>query len=410
MSCRALSGPVSKDSTLTDWPTRPLGDVLELLIDHRGKTVKKLGGDFQDSGVRVVSAKNIKGSRIDDENLRYVSEEMFRKWMPNPLRKGDVLLTSEAPLGEVAYLSEDLQACLGQRLFALRADDSTLDGRYLFYALSWGPSRDELLSRATGTTVVGIRQAELVRVGITLPPLPEQRAIAEVLGALDDKIESNRRVVRTSESLLSALALGLRRLPKVPLSQAVAVARDTEDPTQYGDDLVDHFSIPAFDALGSPERVAATGIKSGKLRVAIPSVLVSRLNPGTPRVWVAEPQDVPALCSTEFLVLQPVSGSSLGAVRLAVAGQEFTEVMERRATGTSFSHQRIKQGDALSIEVPDVRELPRGIGDQADVLLCTMLQQRRETGLLTKLRDALLPALLSGRLRAPAAAELVEAQ
>ena len=125
---------------------------------------------------------------------------------------------------------------------------------------------------------------------------------------------------------------------------------------------------------------------------------------------MAEPQDVPALCSTEFLVLQPVSGSSLGAVRLAVAGQEFTEVMERRATGTSFSHQRIKQGDALSIEVPDVRELPRGIGDQADVLLCTMLQQRRETDLLTKLRDALLPALLSGRLRAPAAAELVEAQ
>lgn len=77
----------------------PLGDVLGLLIDHRGKTAKKLGGEFVDSGVRVVSAKHIKDGRVRfEERHRFVTYEMFERWMPEPTRAGDVLLTSEAPL------------------------------------------------------------------------------------------------------------------------------------------------------------------------------------------------------------------------------------------------------------------------------------------------------------------------
>src|SRR5205823_2133095 len=116
----------------------------------------------------------------------------YRRWMRVPLLADDVILTSEAPLGEVAYIREPVEWCLGQRLFGIRTNKVRLHGRFLFYALQSEQVRHDLLSRATGTTAQGVRQSELRRVRIPLPSLVEQRAIAHALGALDDKIDLNR--------------------------------------------------------------------------------------------------------------------------------------------------------------------------------------------------------------------------
>ena len=183
-----------------------LGDVLAVVIDHRGRTPKKLGGDFVAAGVRVLSAKTVKGGRLQGlADCRFVTQDMYDAWMPNKLRLGDVLLTSEAPLGEAAYLQDDAHFCLGQRLFALRANDAKLDARFLFYLLLSPAVQQRLQARATGTTAQGIRQAELVQVEVYLPPLPEQRRVASILGALDDKIELNRRMNGTLESIAHAV-------------------------------------------------------------------------------------------------------------------------------------------------------------------------------------------------------------
>lgn len=183
----------------------PLGSALEALIDHRGKTPKKLGGDWSATGHRVVSALNIKNSTVDDNEHHYISDDLYENWMKIKLQAGDVILTSEAPTGEVAYLAHDYDWALGQRVFGLRGKKDVLDGRFLYYALRGGDLRHDLMSRTTGTTVQGIRQAELVKVEINLPPLPEQRAIAATLGALDDKIESNRRAIGTLQQLGDAI-------------------------------------------------------------------------------------------------------------------------------------------------------------------------------------------------------------
>jgi type I restriction enzyme, S subunit len=84
---------------MTSITSAPLGSVLAAVIDHRGRTPKKLGGDFTSAGVRVISAKNVKDGSLVLEDVRYVSREMHYQWMPEKLRSGDVLLTSEAPLG-----------------------------------------------------------------------------------------------------------------------------------------------------------------------------------------------------------------------------------------------------------------------------------------------------------------------
>jgi type I restriction enzyme S subunit len=385
---------------LNAWETIPLGLAVELVIDHRGKTPKKLGGAWAPAGVRVISAINIKGGRVDDENVRFITPDLYRRWMPVPLQVGDVLLTSEAPLGQVAFWASPVEAGLGQRLFALRAKSGQLDGRYLYYWLTSAEAQSQLHGRATGTTVGGIRQSELLKVRVPVPPIGEQRAIGAILGALDDKIESNRGVVGSAHALLRAFAESTDNMPLVPLSSLALASREMLDPNALERSQVEHFSIPAFDAGGVPEIASPSSIKSGKLAVRGSRILVSRLNPGTPRVWYAVPSSGLGLASTEFLVLDAPE-SSLAIVWLAVTAEPFLSAMKQRATGTSGSHQRVREADSLAIQVPDTRLAPSTVLDAADVLLRSVHQALAESTALSALRNALLPGLMSGTIPIP---------
>ncbi len=172
-----------------------LGDLLELIIDYRGKTPKKLGGDFSDSGIPVISAIHIKrGKIVWAERERFVTKEMFQKWMKDPLKKGDVLLTSEAPLGEVALVPNDEDLVLSQRLFALRTKPELLDSKYLMYFFQSSVGQEQLNGRSSGSTVVGIRQTELVNLEIPCPPISQQRVIGRILATIDEKIAANEEL------------------------------------------------------------------------------------------------------------------------------------------------------------------------------------------------------------------------
>ncbi|QXC62346.1 restriction endonuclease subunit S [Aquihabitans sp. G128] len=381
-----------------------LGEVLELVIDRRGITPSKLGGQWTTAGVPVISAVHVKRGRVLDDVHRFVDRRTYERWMPTPLRAGDVLLTSEAPLGEVAFVNNDLEAGLGQRLFGLRGQESALDGRYLYYALRSDPVQSQLRGRATGTTVSGIRQSELLKVKIRLPPLHRQQAIGRMLGTLDDRIDSDLRLATLAEQLLTALiGAALPDTPTVTLSALVSVSRDMVDPANWGSMEVDHFSIPAFDTDRLPARSAGAEIKSGKFALTQPSILLSRLNPKTPRLWHAVPNnEVAAVCSTEFLVLTPQDGATLADVWLACCDPVFLEVMQGRVTGTSGSHQRVRPDDVLSLEVVDARHLSEQLRAEATDLLHLAHHRRTEARALGVLRDVLLPELLSGRFLAPA--------
>lgn len=183
-----------------------LKDVLIDVIDHRGRTPKKLGGDFSDEGVPVISAKNIKNGGLDfSEGIRYVSPEMYERWMSKKLRKGDVLLTSEAPLGQAILLTNEWEYCLGQRLYGLRVDSTQLDSRFFYFLLISELVQRELQARATGTTAKGIKQSALLGVHIEFPPLPEQRAIAHILQTIQEAKSARQRELALERERKAAL-------------------------------------------------------------------------------------------------------------------------------------------------------------------------------------------------------------
>ncbi len=183
----------------SDWKVLPLEDCLDALIDYRGKTPEKT-----DSGIPLITAKVIKSGRIE-KPTEFIAFDNYDAWMRRGMPKcGDVVLTVEAPLGEVAQLGPE-KIALAQRVVTLRGKADFLDSTYLLYLLQSEAIQDQLRSRATGTTVLGIKQSELRKVQIAVPPFAFQLEVAATMKALDDRITLLRETNATLEAIAQAL-------------------------------------------------------------------------------------------------------------------------------------------------------------------------------------------------------------
>ena len=195
------------------WQVRPLNEVVDDIVDYRGKTPTKLNGKWSEEGILALSALNVKGGRLVNlEKSRRVSEDLYSRWMKNPLRRGDILLTSEAPLGELFFLCKEERYCLSQRLFSIRANRHMIAPAVLYSCLESEQTQHEMRSRASGATVSGIRQSELRNVPIVVPSRDvQERAepvllkLAELKATLDEGCVNLRR---TRDLLLPRLLSG----------------------------------------------------------------------------------------------------------------------------------------------------------------------------------------------------------
>ncbi|CAL9606361.1 hypothetical protein SUDANB176_05538 [Streptomyces sp. enrichment culture] len=243
---------------------------------------------------------------------------------------------------------------------------------------------------------------------IVVPKRPEQDAIAAVLGALDDKIAVNERIADTSEKLALNLASPVRWQARARVEEVCVLRREQVSPRDVSEELVDHYSLPAFDAGRTPERVAPEAIKSGKFSVTEPAVLLSKLNPEIPRAWDVTPDSSgPSLASTEFLVLVPRGTLTSHELWAVVRQQAFFDDLASRVTGTSKSHQRVRPAEVMATEIVDPRQFGEA-GGQIRNLCATAALARHESQTLAALRDTLLPQLMSGRLRVKDAEKIVE--
>ena len=172
-----------------EFSTVNLNDIVSLVIDYRGKTPKKLCSDWSEKGIRALSAKNIKnGNIIREDTIRYVDEELYKKWMKDEIKRKDIIITSEAPFGEVFFWDSDEKIVLSQRLFGVRCNAQIVDPKFVYFYMNSDDFQWELQSRATGTTVKGLRQPELLKCQIHLPNIKFQQKISYVLSNIEDKI------------------------------------------------------------------------------------------------------------------------------------------------------------------------------------------------------------------------------
>ncbi|QYH37619.1 restriction endonuclease subunit S [Algoriphagus sp. NBT04N3] len=185
----------------------PLGELLETVIDHRGKTPKKLGGDWEKEGIPAISAKNVhNGVLTNKDDIRCVSKSIYKKWMKEDVKRGDILLASEgATMGEYLYWDYDYPIVLSQRLFCLRADNKRLNSKYLYAFIRSESFQKQLSGRATGTSVFGVRQSTLLEILVPIIDYKSQEFIGNTIYQLEKKIDLNRQMNQTLEAMAQCL-------------------------------------------------------------------------------------------------------------------------------------------------------------------------------------------------------------
>lgn len=156
------------------WKVGCINDVIKLVISHRGKSKSLMKlmpkGDYYI--YPVISAMNISQRKIVKHNtISYVDSDTFNDWMDEKLIANDLIMTSEAPMGELYFVAKNANFVLSQRLFALRVNDNVSRGIFSFFWLQTSYAQNDMVARATGTTVLGIKLSELKKVIHLLPPI-----------------------------------------------------------------------------------------------------------------------------------------------------------------------------------------------------------------------------------------------
>jgi type I restriction enzyme S subunit len=390
-----------------DWEVKKAQDCIESIIDYRGKTPKKTV-----TGIPLITAKVIKGGHIDFSQCEYIADEDYDDWMIRGLpKKGDVVLTTEGPLGEVAQL-DDRKIALAQRIVTLRGKRGVLNNNYLKYYLISSRGQHELHSRETGTTVQGIKQSEFKKIDIILPSFSEQTAIAKILSDFDSKIELLQKQNKTLEAIGQAIfkhwfvdfefpneegkpykssggelvfndELG-KEIPKgwevgnykeiVSVSTGKGLKRD---------EFVDNGKYPVLGANGElgradnhlfNERLILTG-RVGTLGTVY---LVND------KVWISD----------NVLISQPLSEENYYFAYFTI--KKFNiQSLNRGSTQPLITQTDLKNQDVI---IPDSRNLK-----EFHHIICSLFNKIDSNKLqiqsLQKIRDSLLPKLMSGEIR-----------
>ena len=382
----------------SNWRQISLNEIIELVIDHRGRTPKKLGGCWSDSGYRTLSAKNVKnGQIVQSDTIRFVDEDLYRKWMKEEIKRGDILITSEAPFGQLYYWDSDEKIVLGQRLFGLRIKDE-YDARFIYYYMMTREFQEELKGRATGTTVIGLRQPELMKCSIRCPDITTQHRIASVFKTIDTKILINENINDNLAELLQTVYQERfgdvsAAAEKGILSDICSYSRDRvavsglNSKTYFSTENMLPEKAGATEATSLPTTPQTTACHKG-------DTLVSNIRPYFKKIVYCEDE---CGCSTDVLCFTPVQPKYASYLFSTLFADKFFAFMVAGSKGTKMPRGDKQQIMSYPVTLPSDDELD-DFNALALPILAQLHSKKAENKSLEAARDALLPKLISGEI------------
>ena len=423
---------------VSDIETMPLEALCEEVVDCPHSTPV-----WTDQGVVVLRSPNIKNGRLDLSNPSFTDEFHYEERSRRArIRGGDVVITREAPMGEVCLIPDDLKCCLGQRMVLLRPSLDVCSGKYLLYALQSRQVQNEIKSHdGTGSTVSNLRIPVLKNLSIPTPSLDNQKVVAHILGTLDDKIELNRKTNETLEGIAKALFKSW--FVDFDPVRAKAEGRPTGLPDEISDLFPDSLEDSELGEIPSEWKVSTLGDENEiVMGQSPPGHTYNEEGIGLPfyqgrsdfgfrhpgeRVYCSEPSRLAEAGSTLMSVRAPVGsinmanktccvGRGVASIRSAQGNHAYTYYSmdsiqdlfdPYNSEGTVFGAINKKDLSAIQVVQPSAgpERIFEQFASQVDRRISLYLD---ESASLTSLRDALLPRLISGELRVPDAEKMLE--
>lgn len=402
------------------WPLRSVSELCEFAVDCVNKTAPVVD---QETPYKMIRTTNVKGGFIDIQDVRRVTKDTFEKWTRRSRpRYGDVVLTREAPVGEVGRctFSDDENIFLGQRLFHYRPNPEKLDWNFLAYVLQSPEVQGRFHGRSFGATVPHVKVGDAESLLIPCPCLQEQRRIGHVLANYDDLIATNQRRIALLEDAARRIYrewfvhLRFPGHESVPVKdwvpegwQSLALADvcnavgggtpSTTQPEYWGGDVMwvtptDVTHNDCLALLDSEKKITETGLANSSAKLVPPETILmtSRASIGFFALI-----DQPACTNQGFISVLPKQVNSRMFLLFNLLSR--VEEMVGLATGATFKEISKKTFRALPVLWP-TDELLKSFEDRAYPLVQQVRLIKKQNQQLTYARDLLLPKLMSGQL------------
>ena len=197
------------------WAYLPIKELCASIVDCVNKTAPIV--DYE-TPYKMIRTTNVRYGKVDTKNVRCVEKETFEKWVRRGApKKGDIIFTREAPVGEAGLLNSNDMLFLGQRTMMYRADSNKSNHLFILYSLQTRFCQKQIENFSNGGTVAHMRVPDCGKIILRVPPLPEQKKIAQILSTWDEAIETVEKLIANSQqkkkALMQQLLTGKKRFP-----------------------------------------------------------------------------------------------------------------------------------------------------------------------------------------------------
>ena len=366
-------------------------------------------GQSVTDGIPVIKVNNLISGLKSLSELDTTTRENEAKYIRTRLHGGELIISVVGTIGKTAIVPKSFAGCNLVRATALIDIEDALLSKWVKYYIDspYGQSYIEQNLNTTVQPTLNIKSLE--KMSIPLYDAEYMKKIVILLSSLDEKIAINRAINENLERQAQAiyherfetaspddLHSGWRT---VTLGEVATILNKSFNPLKEPEMLLEHYSIPAFDEARFPVFDLSTSIKSNKFIIDASCFMISKLNPTTKRVWKPYCLTENAVCSTEFIVYKAKDQSITDFLYSVIDSSSFSDFMCSHVTGSTGSRQRTTPSDTLSYELilPSEDELA-----EFQSLVSPMYAQIRinaiENDRLKRLRDSLLPKLMSGEI------------
>ncbi len=421
----------------TEWEVATLQEVC---LKEKGSIISGPFGSniskkyFVDYGVPVIRGNNLTkdGVKFVDEGFVFVTEEKAES-LKTYARINDLVFTAAGTIGQVGIINNKCkykEYIISNKQLRATPDTNIVDPLYTYYWFS-NPKMDTYINKLnTGSTIPLINLTILKGLPIPLPTIKEQKAIANILSSLDEKIELNNQMNKTLEEMAQALfkrwfvdfefpnengepykssggemvdsELGM--IPKgwriSALSDLCSLETKSEKPFDNKEVVYEHFSLPACDEGKLPVIEMGSEISSNKYKIDNECILISKLNPATKRIWNPTCTTENAICSTEFMVYRPKKVTEKSFCYEIINAERFTKFLLANVTGSTGSRQRTQPKKTLEYKIAlgDTLIIEK-FSDMMKPMHELVKNNIENNKVLRAKRDTLLPKLMSGEIR-----------
>lgn len=367
---------------------------------------------YCDEGISLIRSQNVLDFAFSHDGLAHINEKQAEKLSNVEVKSQDILLniTGDSVARACAVDVRVLPARVNQHVAIIRPnEDEVLSSYILFYLQMMKPYLLQIA--AGGATRNALTKGMIENLELEVPDILFQKKIVSILDDIQEKIRENKEINKNLEQQAQAIfkAWFVDFEPfdgEMPsdwvisrLGDIASIKTNSFSPVKNPDAQLEHYSIPAYDEQKYPVFESAAGVKSNKYILSKNSVMISKLNPDTKRVWRPMCLSELAVSSTEFIIFEAFNPAYRDFVFSIIDSAAFSDWMCAHTTGSTNSRQRTAPSATLEFQValPDekaITDFCAIVTPMYDTIASNICENQK----LAQLRDSILPKLMSGEL------------